>query len=412
MYSGWLAWGWEESGEESGGLLLFVSLSLLEEFLLKGLLLLQLVNKLPDHLFGWSIQHREHIHDQSVNIPVAMETQASLCSPVLEEVLQSLADGVLLLDGQQVFQLLSKGAALNPDTGRKNLCHPLQGAEHGGAGALSGNAAPRQLLLCQDRPCLLGFLQNRTRKAFGVILTTATAEVAAARVTEAPPFDPAHQALGNHLVKTLPISTSSSTLDVAAKRCMQRREERASRDVSHTQNVPLGPPGHAEHAQTQRPTLSGFDHGGCRFVMLHRDAVDLHDVVPGLEAVATRRTAGHAVVHHQRAVSNDGEAKAAIRAGSDVDLRNMDAISLLFSSEFHSDQCWCAEVGHILALDVHHLVPGLQASQVGTTALHHGQDVAGPSATQPEAKRLGPVLIGGWEAESRRHSQSIKKELD
>lgn len=36
----------------------------------------QLVNKLPDHLFGWSIQHREHIHDQSVNIPVAMETQA------------------------------------------------------------------------------------------------------------------------------------------------------------------------------------------------------------------------------------------------------------------------------------------------------------------------------------------------
>ena len=36
----------------------------------------QLVNKLPDHLFGWSIQHREHIHDQRVYIPVAMETQA------------------------------------------------------------------------------------------------------------------------------------------------------------------------------------------------------------------------------------------------------------------------------------------------------------------------------------------------
>lgn len=36
----------------------------------------QLVDKLPDHLFGWGIQHREHIHDQSVNIPVAMETQA------------------------------------------------------------------------------------------------------------------------------------------------------------------------------------------------------------------------------------------------------------------------------------------------------------------------------------------------
>lgn len=38
--------------------------------------------------------------------------------PVLEEVLQSLADGVPLLDGQQVLQLLSKGAALDPDTGR------------------------------------------------------------------------------------------------------------------------------------------------------------------------------------------------------------------------------------------------------------------------------------------------------
>lgn len=38
-----------------------------------------------------------------------------------------------------------------------------------------------------------------------MILTTATAKVVAARVTEAPPFDPAHQALGNHLVKTLPV---------------------------------------------------------------------------------------------------------------------------------------------------------------------------------------------------------------
>jgi len=107
----------------------------------------------------------------------------------------------------------------------------------------------------------------------------------------------------------------------------------------HAAAQPLRPPGHTEHAQTQRPTLSCFDHGCCRFVMLHWDAVDLHDVVPGLEAVATSRTAGHAVVHHQRAVSNDGEAKAAIRAGSDVNLRkvgkNMDAISLLFSSEFH-----------------------------------------------------------------------------
>lgn len=63
------------------------------------------------------------------------------------------------------------------------------------------------------------------------------------------------------------------------------------------------------------------------------------------------------------------------------------------------DQRRRAEVGHVLALDVHHLVPGLEASQVGTAALHHRQDVAGPGATQSEAKRLGPVLVGGGEAE-------------
>lgn len=73
----------------------------------------------------------------------------SLCSPVLEEVLQSLADGVLLLDGQQVFQLLSEGAALDPDAGRENFCHPLQGAEHRGAGTLCGETAARQVLLRQ-----------------------------------------------------------------------------------------------------------------------------------------------------------------------------------------------------------------------------------------------------------------------
>lgn len=38
-----------------------------------------------------------------------------------------------------------------------------------------------------------------------MILTPAAAKVVAARVTEAPPFEPAHQALGNHLVKTLPV---------------------------------------------------------------------------------------------------------------------------------------------------------------------------------------------------------------
>lgn len=38
-----------------------------------------------------------------------------------------------------------------------------------------------------------------------MILTPAAAKVVAARVTEAPPFEPAHQALGNHLIETLPV---------------------------------------------------------------------------------------------------------------------------------------------------------------------------------------------------------------
>ncbi len=72
-----------------------------------------------------------------------------LCSPVLEEVLESLADGVPLLDGQQVLQLLSEGAAMYPDTGGQNLRYPLQGAEHRRAGTFCGNATSYKVLLCQ-----------------------------------------------------------------------------------------------------------------------------------------------------------------------------------------------------------------------------------------------------------------------
>lgn len=63
------------------------------------------------------------------------------------------------------------------------------------------------------------------------------------------------------------------------------------------------------------------------------------------------------------------------------------------------DQRRRAEVGHVLALDVHHLVAWLQAGQEGAAALHHREDVTGPSSTQSEAKRLWPVLVGCWEAE-------------
>lgn len=89
----------------------------------------------------------------------------------------------------------------------------------------------------------------------------------------------------------------------------------------HAAAQPLGPPGHAEHAQTKRTTLSCFDHGCCSLVMLNRDAIDLHDIVCSLETTATSGTVGHAALHHQGAVSHNGEAKSTIRAGGDVNLR-------------------------------------------------------------------------------------------
>lgn len=49
--------------------------------------------------------------------------------PVLEEGLQGLADSVPLLDGQQVLQLLAKGAPVDFNARRKDFCHPLQRAE-------------------------------------------------------------------------------------------------------------------------------------------------------------------------------------------------------------------------------------------------------------------------------------------
>lgn len=66
---------------------------------------------------------------------------------MLEEVLQSLADGVPLLDGQQMFQLLPEGAAVHADAGGKNLRDPLQGAEHRGTGAFRGNPPTSKVLI-------------------------------------------------------------------------------------------------------------------------------------------------------------------------------------------------------------------------------------------------------------------------
>lgn len=53
---------WRFESKKAGDLALAVFLLLVCQ---------QLINKLPDHLLGRSIQHREHVHDQGVDIPFA-----------------------------------------------------------------------------------------------------------------------------------------------------------------------------------------------------------------------------------------------------------------------------------------------------------------------------------------------------
>lgn len=48
---------------------------------------------------------------------------------MLKEGLESLADGVSLLRGEEVFELLTEGATVHTDARRKDLCYPLQGAK-------------------------------------------------------------------------------------------------------------------------------------------------------------------------------------------------------------------------------------------------------------------------------------------
>lgn len=64
------------------------------------------------------------------------------------------------------------------------------------------------------------------QEAFRVILAAAAAKAVAARVTEAPPLEPAHQALGNHLIKTLPVLLGNED---PGKHCRIRVKHRLSR---------------------------------------------------------------------------------------------------------------------------------------------------------------------------------------
>lgn len=48
---------------------------------------------------------------------------------MLKEGLESLADGVSLLRGEEVLELLTEGTAMHANARRKDLCYPLQRAE-------------------------------------------------------------------------------------------------------------------------------------------------------------------------------------------------------------------------------------------------------------------------------------------
>ncbi len=79
-------------------------------------------------------KHRRHFH---LRIPFLSFTKILwVChSPVLEEGLQGLADGVSLLECEKVLKLLAEGSTLYANTGRQDLSNPLKGAKHGTTGA-------------------------------------------------------------------------------------------------------------------------------------------------------------------------------------------------------------------------------------------------------------------------------------
>ncbi len=62
---------------------------------------------------------------------------------MLEESLQSFANGIFFLQGEEVFKLLAEGTSVYADAGRQDLGHPLQGAEGRGARARDGGGLLR-----------------------------------------------------------------------------------------------------------------------------------------------------------------------------------------------------------------------------------------------------------------------------
>lgn len=76
----------------------------------------------------------------------------------------------------------------------------------------------------------------------------------------------------------------------------------------------------AQHPQTKCPPLGGLDQR-CRCLVLpDRDAVDLHDVIPGPQPSTAGWRARRAVLHKQGAVSDNGEPETTVWTWYDVQL--------------------------------------------------------------------------------------------
>ncbi len=80
------------------------------------------------------------------------------------------------------------------------------------------------------------------------------------------------------------------------------------------------PRAEAQHPQTERPPLRGFDQRRGRLVLPDGDAVDLHDVIPGPQTCTACWRARRAVLHQQGAVSHDGEPETTVRTWYDIHL--------------------------------------------------------------------------------------------
>lgn len=67
--------------------------------------------------------------DRSWGTPTTSSHHHSARPPVLEEALKGPTDPIALRRREQVLQLLAERPSLDPDTGRQDLSHPLQGGE-------------------------------------------------------------------------------------------------------------------------------------------------------------------------------------------------------------------------------------------------------------------------------------------